>query len=728
MCIDTKYLTPEKTCADCPENCLKCSDATKCDTCDADYELTTDGKSCLKCQVLNCDTCTDDPFKCTKCADKFTLKSETECVYEPKQQPLALNLSSVSVAETPQLALNILENTLELPFGARESSNFVAITLEDASDNRVYSCAELRCAYSIKNEKLKFEFNTDITIKKGKLKIDRGADAKKTSIIESSSHRNSRLLQELANYPIVIDGISLMKQSRLSTAAFATRVIVGIFRLPMSLLVFWKFPHLAMMMDHMVTHLKVYSLMSQPYMAYVEVVFQSVSDSKILPFNFDNPFEHWNANTLDCEGFVGLKSKNMYCSFFDNYGENIIGIASVILTCVILVILSKQMLQNSNMTASPRNFWGTISRYYGLHFVISKIDANHLEIALMTLIAYATADHSSKSVIGIIFGTVVLIAFGFVARHVTNAASRVYQSTTPATVQANSAPKSNTEQALNPVESESDIALDNEIATFVLSESTTPSNKWSVYFFAARYIRALLLVIFVATVRDPVDQIVLIVILESVYLVALILLDFRGSKLERFFHIAMHGVILAHLICRAIATSKTLSVDALQSSLATAIVVFLMIYVFAHVVACILVLIGIFMKNSTKQTTSPVNVGSTKIEMTEGPKPREAYQELPITQEPVKGHNPSSPISYIDMPVPPEMFAEGRGPSVHHGNQAPMQQNPNQSPISYMELPVPPEINGTVRGNSAHNGRDALVERNTNRPQPSFVDIDIPEE
>ena len=674
-CIPGKYLAGDQKCLDCPENCQSCTAADKCEVCHPNFELTLDSKSCLKCQIKNCGECKSDPFKCTKCADKFTLKSATECVYEPKVLPLSLNLSYVSITENKELTLNLLENKLEFPFNSRESTNFTSITMEDKLAGKFYSCEQLGCSYSISEEKLKLRFESETTVQQGRLIIERGAGSRpKTSAIQYN--KNGRQLQTQESYRIVADGIALMKKSWLTTGSQAVRIVVGVLRLPFSILVFWKYPHLAMLMDHMVTHLKIYALISQPFMAYVEVVFQSVAESKILPFQFANPFEGWNTNTLECEGFLGIRSKNMQCSFFDNYGQNIIGISSVLLLCVILTRLSKYMLSSADLSTSQRTFWEHIANNYGLRFLTSKFDANHIEMTLMILVAYCTADHSSKSVVGITFGTFGLLGLGFIAKFITMALSSQYnkvskdglnnQSQNPQDSRLFAHRKSKskldnppTEQAeFSPRNSkageDSDPDENSGVVSFALNASSIPNNKWSVYFFAARYVRALLLAVFVTTVRDPVEQVVLVVVLESVYLVALILLDFRGSRVERLFYTVMHALMLLHLILRAVATSKSLSDRDVQSSLAAAIVVVLMVYIFAHVIAALLVLAGIFKKS---ELNSPGLPNSSKIEIIQSEavlSPSPGAKTAAQTRDPVFVLPAGPRLSYRDMEIPEE--------------------------------------------------------------------------
>ena len=481
-----------------------------------------------------------------------------------------------------------------------------------------------------------------------------------------------------------------MKQSRLKSFGFAMRVIVGILRLPLSLALFWKYPHFAMLMDHMVTHLRVYSLFGKPYMAYVEVVFQSVSESRVLPFNFANPFEHWNPSTLQCTGFSGIRSKNLNCSWFDNYGENLIGLLSVALLALILVKTGRYLSTRPDLLPWQKQVLAVVERDYGFKFVISKIDANHLEIITMTFVAYCAADHTSKSVIGIIVSTVGLITLAVFTKMLTEESLRMYQAK-PDSRPASAAgqPANNKLQLIvdthssrsarppsvaslhphTPAKQDQLIPDDlpvAEAAQFVFDRSTFPATAWSHYFLAARYVRALLLAVFATTVRSSVEQVVLSVLLESAYLAVLILFDFRGTRLERLFYTGVHSLMLLHLILRAVATSSGLSDRDVQLVVATMIVVVLVAYIFVHVLAALWLAGTLFGQTpSVHSAKAPQPHHVTKMQVLESeadlaaeqdalplPQGRPFFEELPVAV-PAHATHPVFP-SYIDQDIPQE--------------------------------------------------------------------------
>ena len=682
-------------CLSCPDNCLACSATTTCTTCSTGYLLSKDASICSKCAVENCEGCETDVGVCTKCKEKYTLKSTTECVLTPTPTPTASPLTDVTPTNTPGLKLDILSDTTNFELGKTESKTVSAVYVTDKLTGKKHTCQELGCTHFSTATGISVKFNSDITVQKGVLTIERVDPTTTKAIIQNP---RSRILLEA--YPLVIENFVVLGKSNLKPFSYALRIIVGILRLPLSLVIFWKFPRWAMLMDFMVTHLRMYSLLGEPYMAYVEVIFQTVANSQILPFNFDNPFEKWNPDTLTCSSLPSLKSKNLNCSFFDNYGESIIGFASLAVLLVIMHFTGVFLSKRDNLSPRLKTIADTLTNGYGYQFFVAKLDANHLEIILFTIISYSTADSSSKSVVGIIFSTMGLIGFFLFAAFLTKISMNVWEQkplvgrrTTqerPSHIvvqdtenemmtqqrQAATANKSTSTQITDKVTIPVTIL-------FAFAESMFPGSKLSIWLHAGRYFRAILLAIFVGVVRNPVEQIVLVIILESCYLCHLLLFDYRGTKAEKILQLTFQGLILLHLLFRAIATSKSLSDVQVHSVLSTMIVVVLVTYIFVHIIIALLSVVALFFK--AKETP-------------ESEKPKgQAYQEQKIEV-----------LDFHSVKKEEEQRSQRRAEVPQHANEMPG--TPHQAAAR------PPM-------SSRHNGAQPSV-----RGAPSMIDLDIPDE
>jgi hypothetical protein len=68
-------------CTACSKNCMMCSSADKCDSCNSGFGLKVDGdkKTCEKCKVKNCSNCGPDFNKCQSCDAGYKPPKEDKC-------------------------------------------------------------------------------------------------------------------------------------------------------------------------------------------------------------------------------------------------------------------------------------------------------------------------------------------------------------------------------------------------------------------------------------------------------------------------------------------------------------------------------------------------------------------------------------------------------------------------------------------------------------------------
>jgi len=211
---------------------------------------------------------------------------------------------------------------------------------------------------------------------------------------------------------------------------------------------------------------------------------------------------------------------------------------------------------------------------------------------------------------------------------------------------------------------------------YAFVDSAFPKSKLSALLHAGRYFRAVLLAIFVGVVSNPVEQIVLVIILECLYLAFLLVLDYRGSVYERGIQLIFQGLMVLHLIFRAISTSPTLTEDQVHSVLSTMIAVVLITYIVLHMILALLALAGLFFNlNRMKTTTAPKSVEPqhNKLEINDTP-------QLPVRSQ------AESRISHMPADLPEEkgvtnLFPEdGRAPAFSMHN-----------PQSFVDLEIPEE-------------------------------------
>ena len=116
-------------------------------------------------------------MQCTKCNDKFTLKSSTECTYEPKAAADVEDISNLSAASSVQMKMDTLENQLAVTFDKTTQSRAItAIIVHDKITSTDYTCQQLSCSYYFNDQdKLVLKFNPDSPVTQARVTIQRAA-------------------------------------------------------------------------------------------------------------------------------------------------------------------------------------------------------------------------------------------------------------------------------------------------------------------------------------------------------------------------------------------------------------------------------------------------------------------------------------------------------------------------------------------------------------------------
>ena len=92
----------------------------------------------------------------------------------------------------------------------------------------------------------------------------------------------------------------------------------------------------------------------------------------------------------------------------DNYGQNIIAFGGIALVTTLIHFGLLWALKSSRVKGKVRQVLFIIRKYYGPMFLVAKLDANHLEIILFTLINYSiTSTSSSKWIVGVVLSSLL---------------------------------------------------------------------------------------------------------------------------------------------------------------------------------------------------------------------------------------------------------------------------------------------------------------------------------
>ena len=622
------------------------------------------------CTSRGCTNCTDDFSKCVRCNQTSGYQlTGTSCTQE----------SSTPVVEPAKVRIKLSSGSVNIPLGPDQSRVIDKIIVTDLLEGKQYTGDELGCKTEITDEGFKFTFVTQTKITKGRLRIERRESRRMLS------NMNQRILLDAS--PITIDGFVLVKSSWFTSLNVGFQVIISMLRLPFSVVMFMKYPWTAMIFDRLVTQMTILSLFQGPTLVYPKTMLQMMSELKVLPFRFTNPFESWNSNTLSCTPPDEYASVGLYCSFLDNYGQNVITLFGILLLVLTVHFVIKCMLRNKQLSEEKKKELEKFQLYYGPMFLIAKLDANHLEVVLFSLVSWAVSSGESKAVIGIllaVFAFMGYVGLAFIKTKILQqeVKKRLGSSVGPKGLFANKKSDSELFKAATlrkPASSRNEATPSmGQQDLLTLSESFNvhprkmlrysfdlcrcPGALPSVLIEAVKYLRALLLCILVLNqLKTAWVQSLLAVLLESAYLAYLVKYEIKYFSFERYTQIALQGLTIFYLILKAISTSDGLSDTGRYVALSNIMAVVLTFMVIIPIILAMICLLGLiysYMPGTPEPKPEHETVGtSEKPEMAGTEKSNfQATEKVDLVSEPKFERLPS-------LKAPPKQKSNRVAPS-----------------------------------------------------------------
>ena len=184
-------------------------------------------------------------------------------------------------------------------FPPSQSRAIARIEAVDLSTGKTYPCAEIGCKHEFKNDLLELTFSSPVQITQGQLNIYRGATKTSRLLSTESSHGHRALQADEST--IVVKNFVLMKTNWYFAWTTVFQVIFFIYRFAGSIVLFPRYPHLAMLCDRMINLSFVVSLLLGPLMPIPDFALHIVSSIRVPWYRLDNPFRNWSPSTLMCQ-------------------------------------------------------------------------------------------------------------------------------------------------------------------------------------------------------------------------------------------------------------------------------------------------------------------------------------------------------------------------------------------------------------------------------------------
>ena len=298
---------------------------------------------------------------------------------------------------------------LEINFEDQAERPMFDLKVFDTTSGRTFTCEALGCSLEWKDNLLRITFNSRVRISRGILYLTKTVTAIASNILE-----NRRMLLKIPDQ-IMITDVYIQADGWFFSWTTVAQLVLWFFRTFGSLVLFSYYPVTAMIVDQLVANCAVLSLYLGPSVTTADVVVQIIGRVQIVWYWFGNPFFGWDQTTLACVARPGHADEGVLCSFLDNYGSHTIGWAALSALVAVLYWTATWVLAAKPASAAVQRVCRSVQRDYGLKYVWARLDANQLEVMMYVLISYSLADSSSKSVVGLVLATALMVFYVVVA-------------------------------------------------------------------------------------------------------------------------------------------------------------------------------------------------------------------------------------------------------------------------------------------------------------------------
>ena len=509
------------------------------------------------CSQTGCKKCPADKDVCTECKEpsKSAFNYAARKLYCPSVSP---------VWPTQRVRREILRNLVDLLFDSLPSPRpLFDVKVVDLNSGRVFGCGEVGCVQRWEPGVLRLTFDSEVQVTRGLLMI---IPVRQTRLLGTYTNSTRRELASMEPEFMVVQDFQLVKRGWFFSWTTVTQLVVWLFRTLGSLLLFGRYPVTAMAMDWFVTHSVLLALYLGPFLTTSELALKIVGQVKLVWYWYPNPFHQWDPATLGCTARPGHGTHGLLCSFFDNYGQNVIGFAAMGVLMALLHCLAGWMLRRVDQNSKISQTCRALRERYGTKYMIAKLDANQLEILMYVLISYSLADSSSKSVVGLVLATVLLLFFALVtvgrswvlwSIHSARTSTRITQVSLPVATQEHQNLSNPSHIRASPTTEKPSRHTIRELLGYSQVNTPLVSRNLQILGPLFRFLRTLAVCILLLNhSTDASTQLVIGILLETAYLVSLIFTRTDQWWVEFYGAVGLQALVVLFLILKAVSTDK----------------------------------------------------------------------------------------------------------------------------------------------------------------------------
>lgn len=386
-------------------------------TVDIGYGVDTNTTLLATCKLANCSECRLDTSDCQKCNEAkyyyliFGKCINRDCVGDSCQVELVrARFSRVDKKAEVKFTLPIDNDNKAF----RQQLN---ISILNLVTGQTKLCSAEICIVTLFEDGFNIEIKHDEQILMGSIIIQKNND----SINPIMSPDWVKVFSE---YPIVIDNLVILQESSTSILvkiADGLASACGVIRYMLTLFTLTLRPSITMAIDRLLSKLTFLRLLNGPPMVYPSIVLDSFESIPVLPYGVGNPFFTFASMGKYCKTAESLTFAGIKCSFFLNYGENLMLliiqlIISIVVSSIVAIIFNtilKQVHSNSirRTRSTPYKLCKAARDTFGLRCFLLRLDGLSLQVFTYAYINMTSPLRGSQLIAGGIFSLIFLIYY-----------------------------------------------------------------------------------------------------------------------------------------------------------------------------------------------------------------------------------------------------------------------------------------------------------------------------
>ena len=540
----------------------------------------------------NCVKCVDNYQICTECdqANGYA-KIDGSCSLPPNNSvPVIQASKNITVVEasytrSTNMATIAFNRSIMLLIRPEDCSEH-NLTLIDDVNTVTYSWRQLGCQIvDIKPNGFSIKFNSQYSITKGRL-IFKNNNCLRI-LVNDSGH-------EFDHFPIEIKDVTMGDLSATAKAGRTSLEIANSMRTPLTLIAMAASPSSSMIMDNIFCQFLMLLMLAGPLIVKPNEILIATVSMNMIPFSFSNPFDSFDKQAT-CNLSEQFDRNDLSCSIFGNYGEDLIvlmvtlaiNITSTVCLGILIcrryrlrikeiensiepgLVTERQRLSNRLALVSK------INDILGIKYFMAKMEGIKFEILFYSMVNYSNSSTISTLAIGNMIGIAVVAYYFVVVVLSVFMAAWIWENIPKAKKKFESRGEE-VPKVLGELISLEDLPIHLKPMIIFFQQYTVPSKFYYLLDGPISFFKLTIQAVVIVALQDsPIQQMLIVLLIEVAYLVYSIKSNIKASRSLKFTEYATNGMCSVYIIVKMISTDGGMSEKQRQNTIGEIMVVIL---------------------------------------------------------------------------------------------------------------------------------------------------------